>query len=56
MSYSVTIEELRKGEPPLRLISVTAPDWLQAVDKAVVELSKEDSYLQGSKDEDDEWR
>jgi hypothetical protein len=45
-SYQVTIEELRKGVPPLRLISVTATDWLTAVDQAVAELSHEDAYFE----------
>ena len=46
MSYRVTVEELRKGAPPLRMISITAPDWLQAVDSVTEVLSREDSYFQ----------
>jgi hypothetical protein len=50
MSYRVTVEELRKGAPPLRMISITAPDWLQAVDSVTEVLSREDSYFQDEKD------
>jgi hypothetical protein len=46
MSYRVTVEELRKNAPALRMISLTAPDWLQAVDAVTEVLSKEDSYFQ----------
>ena len=46
MSYRVTIEELRKNAPPLRMISLTAPDWLQAVDAVTEVLSKEDTLFQ----------
>lgn len=45
MSYRVTVEELRKGAPPLRMISLVAPDWLQAVDAVTEVLSREDSYF-----------
>ena len=50
MSYRVTVEELRKGAPPLRMISITAPDWLQAVDSVTEVLSREDSYFQDETD------
>jgi hypothetical protein len=51
MSYRVTVEELRKNAPPLRMISLTAPDWLQAIDAATEMLSKEDSlFLEDEKD------
>jgi hypothetical protein len=46
MSYRVTVEELRKGAPPLRMISLTAPDWLQAIDAVTEVLSKEDTLFQ----------
>jgi hypothetical protein len=46
MSYRVTVEELRKNAPPLRMISLTAPDWLQAVDAVTEVLSKEDTMFQ----------
>ena len=45
MSYRVTVEELRKGAPPLRMISLTALDWLQAVDAVTEALSREDGYF-----------
>lgn len=45
MSYRVTVEELRKGAPPLRMISLVAPDWLQAVDAVTEVLSREDGYF-----------
>jgi hypothetical protein len=45
MSYRVTVEELRKDAPPLRMISLTAPDWLQAVDAVTEILSREDAYF-----------
>ncbi len=45
MSYRVTVEELRKGAPPLRMISLTAPDWLQAVDAVTEVLSREDTMF-----------
>ena len=56
MSYRVTIDELRKDAPPLRLISITAPDWLQAMDKATEELSKEDAFFRQEEDETHEFR
>jgi hypothetical protein len=46
MSYRVTVEELRKNAPPLRMISLVAPDWLQAVDAVTEVLSKEDTLFQ----------
>lgn len=46
MSYRVTVEELRKNAPPLRMVSLTAPDWLQAIDAVTEMLSKEDSLFQ----------
>jgi hypothetical protein len=46
MSYRVTVEELRKNAPPLRMISLTAPDWLQAIDAVTEVLSKEDTLFQ----------
>ena len=46
MTYRVTVEELRKNAPPLRMISLTAPDWLQAVDAVTEVLSKEDTLFQ----------
>jgi hypothetical protein len=46
MSYRVTVEELRKNSPPLRMISLTAPDWLQAIDAVTEVLSKEDTLFQ----------
>jgi hypothetical protein len=45
MSYRVTVEELRKGAPPLRMISLTAVDWLQAIDAVTEVLSREDGYF-----------
>lgn len=45
MSYRVTVEELRKGAPPLRMISLTGADWLQAIDAVTEVLSREDSYF-----------
>ena len=56
MSYRVTIDELRKDAPPLRLISITGPDWLQAMDKATEELSKEDAFFRQEEDETHEFR
>jgi hypothetical protein len=46
MSYRVTVEELRKNAPPLRMISLTASDWLQAIDAVTEVLSKEDTLFQ----------
>lgn len=46
MSYRVTVEELRKGAAPLRMISITSPDWLAAVDSVTEVLSREDTYFQ----------
>lgn len=56
MSYRVTVEELRKGAHPLRVISLTAPDWLQAVDAVTEVLSREDAYFKQDEEEagDDE--
>ena len=51
MSYRVTVEELRKGAPPLRMISLTAVDWLQAIDAVTEVLSREDGYF--NQEEDD---
>lgn len=45
MSYRVTVEELRKGAPPLRMISLTGADWLQAIDAVTEVLSREDGYF-----------
>ena len=45
MSYRVTVEELRKGAPPLRMISLTGADWLQAIDAVTEVLSREDNYF-----------
>ena len=45
MSYRVTVEELRKGAPPLRMISLTGVDWLQAIDAVTEVLSREDCYF-----------
>lgn len=45
MSYRVTVEELRKGAPPLRMISLTGADWLQAIDAVTEVLSREDTYF-----------
>lgn len=50
MSYRVTVEELRKGAPPLRMISLTGVDWLQAIDAVTEVLSREDGYFQDEKD------
>lgn len=50
MSYRVTVEELRKGAPPLRMISLTGADWLQAIDAVTEVLSREDTYF---KDEEE---
>jgi hypothetical protein len=50
MSYRVTVEELRKGAPPLRIISLTGIDWLQAIDAVTEVLSREDGYFQDEKD------
>jgi hypothetical protein len=60
MSYRVTVEELRKNAPPLRMISLTAPDWLQAVDAVTEVLSKEDTMFQEEEAEtreepNDDW-
>jgi hypothetical protein len=60
MSYRVTVEELRKSAPPLRMISLTAPDWLQAIDAVTEMLSKEDSLFQEDETEtreepNDDW-
>jgi hypothetical protein len=60
MSYRVTVEELRKNSPPLRMISLTAPDWLQAVDAVTEVLSKEDTMFQEDETEtreeaNDDW-
>jgi hypothetical protein len=51
MSYRVTVEELRKNAPPLRMISLTALDWLQAIDAVTEALSREDGYF--NQDEED---
>jgi hypothetical protein len=51
MSYRVTVEELRKGAPPLRMISLTGVDWLQAIDAVTEVLSREDGYF--NQEEDD---
>lgn len=51
MSYRVTVEELRKGAPPLRVLSLTAPDWLQAFDAATEVLAREDSYFAADREE-----
>jgi len=51
MSYRVTVEELRKGAPPLRMISLVAPDWLQAVDAVTEVLSREDGYFNQDEEE-----
>lgn len=45
MSYRVTVEELRQGAPPLRMISLTGADWLQAIDAVTEVLSREDNYF-----------
>ena len=45
MSYRVTVEELRPGAPPLRMISLTGADWLQAIDAVTEVLSREDNYF-----------
>ena len=59
MSYRVTVEELRKNAPPLRMISLTAPDWLQAIDAVTEVLSKEDTLFQEDEAEtrepNDDW-
>jgi hypothetical protein len=60
MSYRVTVEELRKGAPPLRMISLTALDWLQAIDAVTEVLSKEDTLFQEDEAEtreeaNDDW-
>ena len=60
MSYRVTVEELRKNAQPLRMISLTAPDWLQAVDAVTEVLSKEDTMFQEDETEtreetNDDW-
>ena len=51
MSYRVTVEELRKGAPPLRMISLVAADWLQAVDAVTEVLSREDGYFNQDEEE-----
>ena len=50
MSYRVTVEELRKGAPPLRMISLTGVDWLQAIDAVTEVLSREDGYFNQEED------
>jgi hypothetical protein len=50
MSYRVTVEELRKGAPPLRMISLTGADWLQAIDAVTEVLSREDGYFNQEED------
>ena len=51
MSYRVTVEELRPGAPPLRMISLTGADWLQAIDAVTEVLSREDAYFNQDEEE-----
>jgi len=60
MSYRVTVEELRKGAPPLRMISLTGADWLQAIDAVMEVLSREDTLFKEDETEtreetNDDW-